>query len=176
MIDLLKNRRSIRKYKNKPVEKEKIEKILKSALLSPSSRSKRPWEYIVVQDQHIIEQLSKSKEHGSAFIKDAPLLIVVIADESKCDVWVEDASIASIIIQLEAEKLDLGSCWIQIRKRLHNTEITSEAYVKGILEIPEPYKVLSIIAIGYKDDEKESYNLEELAYDKIHYNQFTTKG
>lgn len=172
MYELLKARRSIRKFQNKEIEKEKIDAILKSALLSPSSRSLRPWEFVVVTDKKILQELSKCREHSAGFLAGAPVGIVVIADPEKCDVWVEDASIASIIIQLAAHKLGLGSCWIQVRKRTAPNGQRTGEYIKGLLGIPEKYEVECIIAVGYPDEEKDSYTEADLMYDKIHYEKY----
>ena len=77
----------------------------------------------------MLGKLAKSKQHGSEFLKNAPLAIVICADSTKSDVWVEDCSIAAIIIQLTALSLGLGSCWAQIRDRQHDYEITAEGYI-----------------------------------------------
>jgi nitroreductase len=172
MLDLLKSRRSIRKYQDKEVEKEKIDTILKCALLSPSSRALRPWEFITVTDRELLQKLSQCKEHSSQFLAGAPLSIVVIADPKVCDVWIEDTSIASIIVQLSAQSLGLGSCWIQVRERFHSDNLKAEDYIKEILQIPVNYCVESIIAIGYPVEDKRPYDENDLLYDKIHYNKF----
>lgn len=172
MLELLKKRRSIRKYKSDKIEKEKIDKMLKAALLSPSSRNKKPWEFIVVDDEKIINQLSNAKVSGSSFVKDAPLAIVIIADKTKTEAWIEDTSIAAIIIQLEAEELGLGSCWIQIRDRKHNENIMSEDYLKDIINIPNNYRAEAIISIGYPDENKKSYDDSDCDFDKVHWNKF----
>ncbi|NLL05451.1 MAG: NAD(P)H nitroreductase [Clostridiaceae bacterium] len=172
LYDLLKSRRSIRRFQSREVEKEKVDTILKSALLSPSSRSRRPWEFVAVTDKELLMKLSKSREHGSAFIEGAPLGIVVIAHSEICDVWIEDASIASIIIQLSAQSLGLGSCWIQIRDRYHSEDLKSEDYIKGILGIPAKYSVECMVAVGYPAEEKEAYSEEGLLYDKLHFNKY----
>ena len=112
---LIQKRRSIRKFQEKPVENEKIEILIEAALRSPSSRGHNPWEFVVVTERDSLEKLSSAKIHGSEFLKNAPLGMVVCADEDKCDVWVEDCSIASTFIFLASESLGLGSCWIQIR-------------------------------------------------------------
>lgn len=171
MYDLLKTRRSIRKYQDKAVEKEKIDVILRSALLSPSSRARRPWEFLVVTDKVILNKLSKCREHGASFIKDAPLGVVVIADPSKCDVWVEDTSITSTIIQLSAQTLGLSSCWIQVRNRDYDDKTTSEDYIKEILEIPSEFRVENMIAIGYPAEEKTPIDESDLL-SKIHYDKY----
>ncbi|WP_418790631.1 nitroreductase family protein [Phosphitispora sp. TUW77] len=171
MLELLMKRRSIRKYKPTAIEQEKIDKLVRAALLSPSSRRINPWEFIVVTDKEVITKLAVAKEHGSSFLNGAPLAIVVVADETKTDVWVEDTSIAGIIIQLAAEDMGLGSCWIQIRKRMHNAERTSEEYVRGLLDMPENIKVASIIAIGYPDEKPESHSEAELMFEKVFINK-----
>lgn len=172
MLELLKNRRSIRNFKKCGVEDDKVDKILKAALLSPSSRNINPWEFIVVKDEELLKNLSYCKEHGSQFLKNAPLAIVVLADELKSDVWVEDTSIASIIVQLTAQSLDLGSCWIQIRNRMHNSNVKSEAYIKELLSVPDNYRVESIIVIGYPDENRPPHDESKLQFQKIHNNKF----
>jgi nitroreductase len=172
MFDLVKTRRSIRKYLEKEVEKEKIDVIIKSALMAPSSRRRRPWEFIVVTDREKLKELSSCREHSAKFLEGAPLGIVVIADSAKSDVWVCDASIASTIIQLTAHSLDLGSCWIQVHKRFDEEGISAEENVRKALGIPEKYSVLCVIAIGYPDESKKPYEEENLPYEKVHYERY----
>ncbi|MEF9951955.1 MAG: nitroreductase family protein [Clostridium sp.] len=172
MLDILRTRRSIRRYLDKPVEQEKIDTLIKAALLSPSSRSIRPWEFITVTDKNLINELSKSKAHGSKFIALAPLCFVVIADRDSCDVWIEDASIASAIIHITAHSIGLGSCWVQTRMRNHSEDTTSEDFVRSLLNIPDNYAVEAIITIGYPDETKKAYTDENLLYNKIHVNKF----
>ena len=172
LYDRLKSRRSIRKFQNKEVEKEKMDVILKSALLSPSSRSIRPWQFIAITDTELIRQLSLCKDHGSQFLAGAPFAIIVIADQESSDVWIEDASIAAAIIQLTAQDLDLGSCWIQIRERFHSKQVTAEEYIREVLGIPEQYSVECMIAVGYPGEEKKPYEEDLLPYQKLHFNKF----
>ncbi len=167
MINLLRERRSIRKFEPKRVEKEKTDLLKKAALLAPSSRSLYPLEFIFIENKELIEKLSQSKSHGSSFLKGAPLAVVVIGDETKSDVWIEDGSIATIITQLQAEDLGLKSCWIQIRLRQKDESISSEDYIKELLEIPKSFKVLSIIAIGYPDETKTAYKEEDLNFNAV---------
>lgn len=172
MLDLLMRRRSIRKYKDTKVSKDKVDSLIKAALLSPSAKGTRAWEFILVEDKDMLEKLGKSKQHASGFVAEAPLAIVVAADSTKTDVWVEDTAIASTIIQLEAEHLGLGSCWVQIRGRMHDENNSAEKYIKELLEIPENYSVESIISIGYIDEEKKPYTEEDLKLEKIHRERF----
>ena len=168
-LSLIQKRRSIRKYLEKPVETEKIDQLIEAALRSPSSRGFNPWEFIVVTDKNLLEKLSKAKPHGASFLKNAPLGIVVCADPEKCDVWIEDASIASIFIHLSAESLGLGSCWIQIRKRMHDQTTTAQAYISSLLNIPKKLTVESIVAIGYPGEKKPPHRKEKLGYKKVHH-------
>jgi len=168
MLDLLKRRRSIRKYKDKEIEPELIEQILKAGLLAPSSRSLRPWEFVVVTDRQKLKTLSSCRGGSSYFLANAPLAVVVAADPEKCDVWVEDCSIAAIIMQLTAHSLGLGSCWMQVRERFTAQQERVEELVKRILDIPAGLTVECILAFGYPDEEKRAYDDSELSYSKLH--------
>ena len=172
MLELLKTRRSIRKYQNMEVEQEKIDAILKGALMAPSSRGRRPWEFIVVNDKEKIKKLSSCREHASGFLSGAPLAIVVAANADIGSIWVEDAAIAASYMQLMAHSLGLGSCWIHVRERPYDDTQTAEDYVRGILDIPDHIKVLCILAIGYPSEGRPVHQEESLLYDKIHYNRF----
>ena len=167
-IDLLSSRRSIRKYEDRPVEKEKIDLLVEAALRAPSSRSLNPWEFIVVTDKKMLAGLADCKPHGASFLKGAPLGIVVLADPKRCDVWVEDSSIASIFIHLAAHSLGLGSCWIQVRKRMHADPTSAGKYIAGLLDIPDGREVESIIAVGYPESRRPGHAPESLAYNKVH--------
>lgn len=171
MLDLLYRRRSIRKYKAEKLDAETVQTLIKAALLSPSSRGFRPWQFIVVEDAEILARLALSKK-GAGFIKGAALGMVIVADPEKSDVWIEDAAIAATILHLTAEALGLGSCWIQIRERQSSEAETAEEYVRRILGIPENLKVAAMIAVGYPDEHKRAYVEEDLKFDKIHRNKF----
>ena len=108
-------------------------------------------------------------------IADAALAIVVTADPLASDVWIEDASIASIMIQLQAEDLGLGSCWVQVRERYTAAGMPSDEFVRGVLDIPLQLQVLSIIAIGHKGMERKPFNEDNLQWEKIHINKFGGK-
>jgi len=174
-LDLIKTRRSTRKFSEKSIEKEKITSLIEAALRSFSSRGINPWQFIVIDDKNILEKLSKAKPHGSSFLKGAMLGIAVCADVSKCDVWIEDASIASAFIHLSAHDIGLGSCWIQIRKREHDSSNSADTYVKGVLKIPDNLMVESIIAIGYPDEIKKGHSKDSLQFDKVSFNTYGQK-
>ena len=170
MIELLRARRSIREFTSEAIEPEKIELLKEALLRSPTSRNINPWEFIFVDDGVLLEKLALSKPHGSAFLQYARLAIVVCADGDKSDVWVEDCSIASIVVQIVAQSMELGSCWIQIRNRMFDDKTTSEEYVRSLLKMPGNIRVESIIAMGYPLEEKEPIPIEALDYAKIRFN------
>jgi nitroreductase len=170
MLDLLRTRRSIRKYKAAPLSPEQIELLKEAILRSPSSRGLDPWEFIFVQDRSLLEQLSSAKQHGAEFVKHAALAVVICADPDACDVWIEDCSIASIITHLAAHSLGLGSCWVQIRLRQTADGTDSEARVRQILGIPNSIRVLSMVAIGQPDQKLRPVTKDKLKYSKIHSN------
>lgn len=172
MIEILRNRRSIRKYTNQEIEFEKIELLKEAALRSPSSKNINPWEFIFIDDKKIIQQLKECKPHGVTPLQTAPLAIVICADETKNDVWVEDCSIASILLQLTAQSLGLGNCWIQVRKRMHSEEVSAEKYIQDLLDISDKFKVLSIITVGYPEKSRDGKPFEELQFEKIRMNGF----
>ena len=171
MIDLLRKRRSIRTFTVDKVSPETMEILIEAALRSPSSRGINPWEFVVVDDPEILGQLAQAKQHGSQFLKNAPLAIVVCADSDKSDVWVEDCSIAAIIIQLTALSVGLGSCWAQIRNRRHDQDMTAERYIQGLLGLPEEMKVECVLGIGYPNEQKQPMSAGKLQRDKVKYNQ-----
>ena len=171
-LELITKRRSIRSYKNQPVEKDKLAVIIESALRTPSSMGKAPWEFIVVTDPEIRKNLSKAKPHGASFIGDAPVVIAVCVRSDISDVWVEDAAIAALCIQLAAEDIGLASCWAQMRERKHSDSKKAEDYAAEILGVPRDIKVPFLIGIGYRNEEKAPHNKSTLKYNKIHNNKF----
>ncbi len=175
LIDLLRKRRSIRRFQDTPVSKEHRDLLIEAALRSPSSRDINPWEFIVVEDRACIEQLALAKPHGSGFLKGAPLAIAVCADTTKSDVWVEDASIAALILHLMAEDLGLGSCWAQIRKRSHEDGRSSSDYIAEILGLPKQMQVLAVIGIGHPVEQIKGHTAEKLLHSHVSFEQFGQK-
>lgn len=166
--ELLINRRSIRRYTPQQVDPDDVRLIIEAALMSPSSKSVRPWQFVVVEDKEMLEKLSQCKSNYATSIASAPLAIVVTADITRSDAWIEDASIAAMLMQLQAQDLGLGSCWIQVRERFREDGMPSEEYVREALGIPEEFAVLCILTVGYKDEERKPINSEKLLWEKVH--------
>ena len=170
--DLIKNRRSMRKFTEEELTQDQVVTLLKAALMSPSSKRSNPWQFIAVGNKEILQKLSLCKTMGASFLSDASLGIVVLADPLASDVWIEDAAIASLMIQLQAEDLGLGSCWIQVRERFTASGVPSNEYVHEVLDIPLHLQVLSIVAVGHKGMERKPFNEEHLQWEKIHLDKY----
>ncbi|MFH0910296.1 MAG: nitroreductase family protein [Planctomycetota bacterium] len=171
MLELLRRRRSVRAFADRKIAPEILIEIEEVLLRAPSSRNLRPWEFVLVDDAALIKKLSRAKEHGSAFLKRAPLAVVVAADPKASDTWVEDCAIASILLQMYVEsRPGMGSCWIQIRLRTHDETTSAEDYVKKVLNLPARWVVESILAVGYEAEREPPVPLEDLPRGKIHRN------
>jgi nitroreductase len=172
MIELLRARRSIREYTGQPLEPEKLELLKEAVLRSPSSRNLDPWEFIFVDDRQLLKKLAGCKPHGAGFLAQAALGVVVCGDSRQSDTWIEDCAIASILVQMVAQSIGLGSCWVQVRNRRFDDQTTSEQYIQKLLQIPEHIKIESIIAIGYPAEKREPLPRAELKDAKVHVNTF----
>lgn len=149
---LIKDRYSCRKFKNTPVEKEKIEKILEAALVAPTACNLQPQRILVLTDKNIIKALDDEKCTRSTF--DAPLIFVMCVDRSKA--WTRkydgissaevDSSIAMTQMMLQAQELGLGTTWVMAL----NPDIA-----KKVLNIPENLDVISFMPTGYPADDAE---------------------
>lgn len=166
--ELIKIRRSMRMFTDELLSSDEVKLLLRAALMSPSSKGTHSWEFVVVDDKDKLLQLSQCKDKGADFLKDAPMAVVVLGDPAVSDVWVEDASVASTMMLLQAEDLGLGSCWIQIRRRADEEGGDAEENVRQILGIPAKFRVLSIVAVGHKGMERKPFNEDRLLWEKVH--------
>lgn len=167
-LTLLKRRRSVRKFTEQQVEKEKLEALLSAALLVPTSRDLRPVDYYAVTDRKVIDAIAACKAHGTGPLKTAPLAIVLSSDEGKADTWCEDSSLAAISLQLLAEELGLASCWIQLHLRKDENGTSAEKNLARVLDLPESRRCVCVLAVGYQAEEKEPYAAPELSDEHIH--------
>ena len=166
--ELIKTRRSMRQFTDELLSGDDVKLLLRAGLIAPSSKGLHSYEFIVVEDKQMLAALSQSKSVGSDFLAGAPLAIVVLADPTVSDVWIEDASVAATHILLQAEDLGLGACWIQVRNRYTADERSTEQIVKSLLGIPDKFGVLCIIAVGHKGMERKPQNEDRLKWEKVH--------
>ena len=172
MIELLRIRRSIRRFEDRPVAPDLVAILEEAVLRSPSGKGTNPWEFVFVVDREILEALSRARPHGSSFLRHATLAVVVCGDEARSDTWIEDCSIAAIVTHLTAASLGLGSCWNQIRMREHGGGGSADSYVRETLGIPDHLRVEAIIGIGYPADARPGHPRESLNTAKIHHNRY----
>lgn len=166
--DLLIKRRSIRKFTDEPLSPEETRLILQAALLSPTSKNNHSWEFVVVEDKQMLEKLSHCKKTSAAFVAHASLAVIIVGNPLVSDAWIEDGSIAGIAMQLQAEDLNIGSCWVQVRNRNYAETVTSGEYINELLNIPSPLEPLSIIAFGKKEKERAPHDINNLLWEKVH--------
>ena len=166
--ELITNRRSIRKYTDESLKPEEVEQILKAALMAPSSKHSTPWQFVLVEDKETLKKLSYSKSSGATFVADCSLAVVVLTDPMQSGACIEDASIAATYMQLQAEDLGLGSCWVQIKGRETEAGQDSEDYVRMLLDIPLQLCIGCIIAIGRKEKSGKPFDEAKLQWEKIH--------
>ena len=148
LLEMMYNRRSVRKYTGEPVSEDDVKKVVSAGLLGATGKNIKPWEFIVVNDKDVLQKLADCRTGSVAMLKSCEAAIVVIADENKTDVWVEDCSVAMANMHLMADSLGLGSCWVQARLREANDGRTAEDFVKDALTIPANYKVEAILTLG----------------------------
>ena len=156
-------RRSVRKYTAQPVEQEKIDYLLRCALMAPSGHRTCPWEFIVVRDEQKLRAMQACRTYGSGMFETATAAIVIALDTTLSDTWAIDGAIAAENILLAAAEQGLGACWCQVYQREG-----AEDLLRELCAIPEDRTVLCVISLGYKDEEKKPFDLEQLHYEKIH--------
>ena len=169
---LVQVRRSHRKFTDQEIDAEDVKLILRAALMAPTSKGQRAWQFVVVDNKTDLEKLSDAKDMGGQLIKGASLAIVVLGDPLQNDCWVEDGSIAAISMQYQAEALGLGSCWIQMRGRGLTDGTSADTVIQGVLGIPENLSCLCILALGHKADERKPQNEDKLKWENVHLDKY----
>lgn len=165
VISVIQRRRSIRKYSDKPVEEEKLLKVLEAARLSPSAKNRQEWRFIVVKDSETRRRLTEAI--GQPFVGEAPIILVCCGTEVESVMrggqprYTVDLSIATAYMILEAYEQGLGTCWLGSY---------DENMVKDVLGIPEEVRVVAITPLGYPDESPAPRPRKELgeiiSYDK----------
>lgn len=143
------SRTSVRAYQSRPVEDEKVEKMLRAAMAAPTAGNKQPWRFVVIKDRPILDSIS-THFHTMKMAGHAPLAIVVCGDMDSTfpgdgrDYWVEDASAATENLLLAAHSMGLGAVWCGIYPMQQRV-----AYLKKLLQLPGNIVPLNVIPVGY---------------------------
>lgn len=170
VIEIILNRKSVRKYSDKPVEKEKIELILRAAMAAPSAVNNQPWLFIVIDDRNLLDKLGQELPYSKMLLF-SQVAVVVCGDLNKAldgwekEFWLQDCSAASENILLAAESLGLGAVWTAVFPAESRIKI-----VKEILNLPENIMPLNVIPIGYPAGSDLPIN--KWHEENIHYNEW----
>ena len=178
-MEAIERRRSIRKYKDTPVENELIEKLITSASLAPSGNNTQPWHFIIVDDNDLKEEIARVS-HNQTWMLSAPVFIVCVADirsgikddgniflderssQFELKQIIRDTAISVQHLVLEAEQQGLGTCWVAGFEQKE---------IRPVLGIPEDKFVVSIVTVGYADEapkQRPRKNIDEI----IHLNRW----
>ncbi len=161
------DRRSIRKFTGKPVEKEKIDKLLRAAMQAPSAANQQPWEFIVVEDREALNKLALMTPYSRP-VAGSAVTFVLLADSNNFNVaaaWQQDMGAATQNILLEAAHLDLGAVWLGV--------VTDDSvdFIKKTYGLPENIKPFALIAIGYPDGQKNEF-VDRYKAERVHYEKW----
>lgn len=171
MLEIMRSRRSVRRYTDEKLSDEQLKEIVSGALLAPSGHSKYPCEFIVVKSRELLEKMSHCRKGVAKMLEGAAAAVVVIADKDKSDTFVEDSCVAMMSMQLVATSLGVGNCWIQVRNRDAEDDTSSENYLRGILNFPENFACQAILSLGYPAKPPRARELDKLNFDKISYRE-----
>lgn len=156
-LEVIEKRKSVRKYADRPVEREVLDAIVKVAQTAPSSRNSKSSAFMIIEDRDTIDALSLMRDYGASPLKSAQAAIVVMGDTSKTDLWVDNCAISATFIQLAVTAMDLVSCWIHVndRPRLKDEPQGARAddYVAELLGIKDGLRPYCVVAIGYPQPE-----------------------
>lgn len=167
MLEVMRSRRSVRRYTEEKLTDEQLKQIVSAALLAPSGHSKYPCEFIVVTNRELLEKMSHCRKGVAKMLEGAAAAVVVIADKDKSDTFVEDSCVAMMSMELLATSLGIGNCWIQIRNRDAEDDSTSEDYMRGLLNFPTNYACQAILSLGYPAKPPRARELDQLNFDKV---------
>jgi nitroreductase len=166
-MDAIFKRRSIRKYKEQPVEKEKVEKLLRAAMQAPTSGNQRPWEFLVVENKESLEKLSHTSPY-SMMVAKAPIAIIMLGNKDLFQYpedWEKDLGAATQNLLLEAVELDLGAVWIGVAPLLECMN-----NVREVCALPPNIDPFAIVAVGYPLEDKEP--IDRFEQSRIHYEKY----
>ena len=155
-IEVIKKRRSVRKFEPKPVPEEIIKDILDCARLAPTAINIQPWLFGAVNDPDLKREIADMTDHGK-FIKDCAVCFAVFADSSQ-KYFLEDGCAATENILLACTAHGIGSCWVAGHKKVYVDSI------RKLLNVPAPYTLIALIASGYS---KEQPSLKKKTLDEV---------
>lgn len=147
-------RHSVRKFEQRPIERELLDEIVEEAMLAPSSRNSKSSGFMIIEDPSLLEAISQMRDRGAGLLAGAAAAIVVLGDSEKTDLWVDNAAISATYIMLSATNKGIGSCWVHVngRERVKGEPSAglAEDYLRELLGIKDNMKPLCVVALGYE--------------------------
>ena len=155
-LEVIEKRKSVRKYSDRPVDREILDAIVKVARTAPSSRNSKSSAFMIVEDRDTLDALSQMRDYGAALLSGAPAAIVVMGDDTKTDLWVDNCAISATFIQLAVTAMDLVSCWVHCNGHPRLKDFPegdkAEDYVRDLLGLKDGLRPYCVIAIGYPQE------------------------
>lgn len=172
MLKTILTRRSVRQYTGDAIPEDKLKAILCAGLAAASSKNRRPWEFVVVQDREMLDRLCSCRPGAANLLGKCKAAIVVCANAELVDVWVEDCASAITQMHLMADALGVGSCWLQVRLRKSEDGRDTQEVVREALGIPESFGVMAMLTLGMPASHPDPHSMDELPFEKVHYEHF----
>jgi len=159
------DRRSIRKYEDRPVEKEKIEKLLRAAMQAPSAANQQPWEFLVIEDKEVLNKLAQTSPYSKMVASSAVTIVLLSRKEGLLvpSCVPQDMGAASENLLLEAVELGLGAVWLGIASIPDRME-----FIKKLFDLPENIEAFALIPVGYPDGQKNKF-VDRFDEARVHY-------
>ena len=155
-LEVIEKRHSVRKYSDRPVDREMLDAIVRLAQTAPSSRNSRSTAFMIIEDRDTLEALSQMRDYGSSLLGGAQAAIIVLGDENKTDLWVDNCAISATFVQLAVTAMDMVSCWVHINGRPRFKDQPegpgAQEYVSGLLGVKDGLRPYCAIAIGYPEE------------------------
>lgn len=166
-MDIIFNRRSIRNFKNKEIEKEKIEKILRAAMQAPSAGNQQEWEFLVIKDKSVLNKLSEMSPY-SKMIKDSNTSIIILGNKNKMkfpENWQQDLGAVTQNILLQAVYEELGAVWLGVAPLQERMD-----FISNLFNLPKEIMPFAIVPLGYSD--KKNVFVDRWDADKVHFESY----
>ena len=167
-MDIIFNRRSVRKYTEKKIEPEKVDRMLRAAMQAPSATNQQPWEFLVIDDKDTIVKLAEFSPYAK-MVPGAPLAMVILEKQGmRAPLFTEqDLGAAVQNLMLQAVEDGLGSVWMGVGR---GTE--RETFLTEMFNLPETVKPFAVLAIGYPADENANKFVDRYDETRVHYNKY----
>jgi len=164
IMEVIKKRRSIREYQDKPIAKDILQKLIDAGRFAPTARNVQPWEFIVITSPETLKKIGELAENAR-FVAQAAACIAIFCSDTKY--YLEDGCAATQNILLAATALGIGSCWVAGDKKPYCSQISN------LLNVPQTFKLVSLIALGYLGSENSFRVAEKRSFkDVIHWEKF----